>query len=79
MSFLASKSKSNRSILSTVFNCVLPRITAGNENVLFYYVQVDVGQGILLAPSGQPSKDSVLSAFRKACLLIHTILQNTIR
>lgn len=55
------------------------RITAGEHNMLFHYVEVEVGDGILLSPTTIQSAGQIIPAFRKACLLIHSVLQNTIR
>lgn len=55
------------------------RVTAGRENVLFHYVQLEIGQGVLLSSTGASTNSPIIKSFRKACLLIHTILQNTIR
>lgn len=55
------------------------RVTAGSDNVLFHYVQLEIGQGVLLSSTGVSKNSSIIRSFRKACLLIHTILQNTIR
>lgn len=69
----------SETLLREVSDVLPSKITAGNENVLFHYVQIEVGQGILLAPTGLASNDPIISAFRKTSLLIHNILQNTIR
>lgn len=58
----------------------MSRITFGKENVLFYYCQLEYGEGILLAPPiGISSYSKIIEGFRRACLLIHQTLQNTIR
>ncbi|KAJ6645236.1 Protein inturned, partial [Pseudolycoriella hygida] len=54
-------------------------VTAGRDNVLFHYVQLEIGQGVLLSSTGTSKNSSIIQSFRKACLLIHTILQNTLR
>lgn len=55
------------------------RVTAGRENVLYHYVEIEVGEGMLLAPPSMNSVHVISFAFQKAALLIHNILQNTIR
>lgn len=47
--------------------------------MLFHYVEVEVGDGILLSPTTIQAAGQIIPAFRKACLLIHNVLQNTIR
>lgn len=60
-------------------NLSLPfRITAGVDNVLFHYVQVEVGEAYLLAPTNSIN-GIVIEAFKRSCLLIHTVLQNTLK
>lgn len=64
---------------SNLLICLCYRVTAGRENVLFHYVQLEIGQGVLLSSTGASKTSLIIQSFRKACLLIHTILQNTIR
>lgn len=52
------------------------RITAGKENVLLNYVHLDLGTGIILTPP-DVIISSLTNKFRKACHVIHTVLQNT--
>lgn len=66
-------------LLREVSDVIPSKITAGNENVLLHYVQLEVGHGYVLAPTMVNERDAVVQEFRKACQLIHTILQNTIR
>lgn len=66
-------------LLREVSDVIPSKITAGTENVLFHYVQLEVGHGYVLAPTMINERDSVVQEFRKACQLIHTVLQNTIR
>lgn len=54
------------------------RLTAGNDNVLLYYVQLEVGEGFLLSPTNVPDS-IIIDTFKKTCLLIHTVLQNTLK
>lgn len=62
-----------------IVNLLSIRITAGKDNVLFHYVQIESGEGILLAPPCLQSANLIAYSFQKASILIHNILQNTIR
>lgn len=55
------------------------RVTSGDENVLYYYVEIESGEGMILAPPSTHPINVILFAFQKASLLIHSILQNSIR
>lgn len=59
--------------------CLHNRITTGNDNALFHFVHVEVGEAILMAPTNIQCFGHTIPAFRKACLLIHNVLQNTVR
>ncbi|XP_055609541.1 protein inturned [Uranotaenia lowii] len=55
-------------------------ITFGKENLLFYFVQLEIGDGMFLAPtlnSFNAKHDIIMNTFRKTCTLIHNTLQNT--
>ncbi|XP_065081947.1 protein inturned [Ochlerotatus camptorhynchus] len=55
-------------------------LTFGSENLLYYFVQLEMGDGIFLAPvlSLPTAKhDLILNTFRKTCTIIHNTLQNT--
>lgn len=58
---------------------LLPRITAGPVNVLYHYVQMDIGHGTIMASTSVSPSEPIIQAFRRACLSIHDVLQNTIR
>ncbi|KAK5650403.1 hypothetical protein RI129_001432 [Pyrocoelia pectoralis] len=59
------------------------RLTFGNENVLYHYVQLDENEGILLCPSDtqiySTTLDVILNSFRKCAQNIHDIFKNTLR
>lgn len=59
------------------------RLTAGEENVLFHYVQFDAKDGILLCPPECKVKSQtlevILSKFRQCAHSIHDLFQNTLR
>lgn len=66
-------------IFRSVLNQLVSRVTAGRENVLHNYVLVEVGEGLILAPPSLQSINSITVAFQKASILIHNILQNSLR
>lgn len=66
----------NRTLLCKFQN---QRVTAGKDNVLFHYVQVEKSEGMIFAPPSIHSANVITYAFHKTALLIHNILQNTIR
>ncbi|XP_037048340.1 protein inturned [Bradysia coprophila] len=72
-------SELTETFLKEVSDVIPSKVTAGRENVLFHYVQLEIGQGVLLSSTGASKSSTIIKSFRKACLLIHTILQNTIR
>ncbi|KAF5301487.1 hypothetical protein FQR65_LT08790 [Abscondita terminalis] len=59
------------------------RLTAGADNVLFHYVQLDVSEGIILCPPevhlNSVTSEVVLNNFRKCAQNIHDLFQNTLR
>lgn len=59
------------------------QLTSGGENVLFYFVQLDTTEGIIICPpeSSVPSQtlDIILNKFRECCQKIHALFQNTLR
>ncbi|XP_055534665.1 protein inturned isoform X2 [Wyeomyia smithii] len=63
------------------FSELIPsRLTFGTENLLYYFVQMEMGDGFFLAPvlsTGQVKHDIIMNTFRKTCTLIHNTLQNT--
>ncbi|XP_058831781.1 protein inturned [Topomyia yanbarensis] len=57
-------------------------LTFGSENLLYYFVQLENGDGIFLAPvlsSTNVKHDTIMNTFRKTSTLIHNTLQNTKR
>ncbi|KOB71620.1 PDZ domain-containing protein [Operophtera brumata] len=59
------------------------RITAGDDNVLFHFVQLESEKGILIAPAktmeGQANNalySHIVRTFRSACKRIHDVLQH---
>lgn len=55
-------------------------LTFGSENLLYYFVQLEMGDGVFLAPAVNLSNakhDLILNTFRKTCTIIHNTLQNT--
>lgn len=62
------------------FNDIIPSmLTFGPKNLLYHFVQLEIGEGILLAPVTQGNSDSIIETFSKTCVLIHGILQNTVK
>lgn len=72
-----------QSLLSESNESKLDRITAGIDNVLFHYVQLNMTEGILICPTENQLTSStaisVLNNFRKTSQHIHQIFQNTLR
>ncbi|GAB0097160.1 Protein inturned [Sergentomyia squamirostris] len=66
-------------LLKEVSDIVPSRLTSGQTNVLLHYVQLEIGEGVLLAPTTTPASLELIKTFRQTCFLIHTVLQNTIR
>lgn len=71
-------SEMTETLLKEVGDIIPSKLTAGSDNVLYYYVQLEVGEGILLAPTTNQNP-IVIEAFRNAAHSIHEILQETIR
>uniref|UniRef100_A0A1B0DPZ1 Uncharacterized protein n=1 Tax=Phlebotomus papatasi TaxID=29031 RepID=A0A1B0DPZ1_PHLPP len=65
-------------LLKEVSDIIPSRLTSGHSNVLLHYVQLEIGEGILLAPTNTQNTE-LIRTFRQTCFLIHTVLQNTIR
>ncbi|XP_053665149.1 protein inturned [Anopheles marshallii] len=63
------------------FSELIPtQLTTGLDNLLFYYVQLEVGDGYFLAPTingANVKNDIVMNLFRKTCTLIHATFENT--
>ncbi|KAG5874050.1 hypothetical protein JTB14_034626 [Gonioctena quinquepunctata] len=59
------------------------QLTSGNEHILYHFVQLDIAKGILLCPPESPEPSLtysfILDNFKRSCLKIHTLFQNTLR
>ncbi|CAH1183286.1 unnamed protein product [Phaedon cochleariae] len=59
------------------------QLTSGCEKNLFHFVQLDSAKGIMLCPSEcqetSLTYDFILNNFRRCCLKIHVLFQNTLR
>ncbi|XP_055628649.1 protein inturned [Toxorhynchites rutilus septentrionalis] len=66
---------------SKEFSQLIPSVlTFGTENLLYYFVQLEIGDGLFLAPTFNflhMKHDIIMNTFRKNCTLIHNTLQNT--
>lgn len=71
-------SEMTETLLKEVGDILPSKLTSGLDNVLFHYVQLDVGEGLLMAPTVN-IHPMILEAFRNAAHSIHEVLQNTIR
>ncbi|XP_022124017.2 protein inturned [Pieris rapae] len=72
-----------KSLLSELDKVTVHRITAGEENVLFHYINIECERGILLAPVTSIDESGalylyILDTFRTACKRIHELLQHGI-
>lgn len=67
------------------FSDIIPQtLTTGPENVLYHFTQLDFAEGIVLTSINENStrnepNEILLNTFRKACLQIHKMFQNTIK
>ncbi|KAL9705883.1 hypothetical protein quinque_009401 [Culex quinquefasciatus] len=55
-------------------------LTFGTENLLYYFVQLELGEGVFIAPvlnTLNSKHDIIMNTFQKTCTLIHDTLQNT--
>ncbi|XP_060801424.1 protein inturned isoform X2 [Amyelois transitella] len=75
-----------KSLLNEIDRVTTHRITAGDENVLFHFVQLDTAKGVLIAPvknieaqANNALYSYIIKTFRSACRRIHEILQHNIR
>lgn len=71
-------SEMTETLLREVGDILPSKLTSGLDNVLFQYVQLDVGEGMLMSPTVK-IHPMILEAFRNAAQMIHKVLQNTIR
>ncbi|XP_075975543.1 inturned planar cell polarity protein [Anticarsia gemmatalis] len=75
-----------KSLLNEINHVSVQRITAGDENVLFHFVQLESEKGILIAPvknievqANNVLYSYIIKTFRLACKQIHELLQHSIR
>ncbi|XP_053604737.1 protein inturned [Plodia interpunctella] len=75
-----------KSLLNEIDRVTTHRITAGDENVLFHFVQLDSAKGMLIAPvknieaqANNALYSYIIGTFRSACRRIHDLLQHSIR
>ncbi|RVE48839.1 hypothetical protein evm_006489 [Chilo suppressalis] len=75
-----------KSLLNDIDQATTHRITAGDDNVLFHFMQLEYGTGILIAPvknietrANNILYSFILKTFRSACQRIHELLQHSIR
>ncbi|CAH2047384.1 unnamed protein product, partial [Iphiclides podalirius] len=75
-----------KSLLNELNHVTVHRITAGDENVLFHFVQLESEKGVLIAPvkSVEIQANNILYSFivrtfRQACKKIHELLQCSIK
>lgn len=76
-------SEIRQNLLCDTEDCRPMQLTAGNENVLYHFVQLDMTEGILLCPPESKLQtqtyELILNNFRKCCQQIHMLFQNTLR
>uniref|UniRef100_A0A1B6LS24 Protein inturned n=1 Tax=Graphocephala atropunctata TaxID=36148 RepID=A0A1B6LS24_9HEMI len=71
-----------KNLLSDIEYSLPMRLTAGDQNTLFYYVHLDCTDGVLLCSPTNSSSGRlklVLDNFRMMAPMIHDLLQNTVR
>ncbi|CAH0752443.1 unnamed protein product [Diatraea saccharalis] len=75
-----------KSLLNDIDQVTTHRITAGDDNVLFHFMQLESTTGILIAPvknietqANNKLYSYILKTFRSACQRIHELLQHSIR
>nr|XP_021181739.2 protein inturned [Helicoverpa armigera] len=75
-----------KSLLNEINQVPVQRITAGEENVLFHFVQLESEKGMLIAPvknlelqANNVLYSYIVKTFRSACKRIHELLQHSIR
>lgn len=65
------------------FQDIVPQaLTFGPENLLYHYVQLDAGDGIILSSLNDQlnvKNDILLDVFRRSCIKIHSQLQNSLK
>lgn len=59
------------------------QLTAGPENVLYHFIQLDSWEGTLLSPvdckTPTQTYELILNNFRKCCQRIHSLFQTALR
>ncbi|KAM3964976.1 inturned planar cell polarity protein [Aphomia sociella] len=75
-----------KSLLNEIDRVTTHRITAGDDNVLFHFVQLESAKGVLIAPVNNIEVQAnnvlysyIIKTFRSACKRIHDLLQHSIR
>ncbi|XP_013174833.1 PREDICTED: protein inturned-like isoform X3 [Papilio xuthus] len=75
-----------KSLLNELNHVTVHRITAGEENVLFHFVQLESEKGFLIAPMKTIEMQAnnvlysyIVATFRKACKKIHDLLQYSMK
>ncbi|KAL0830697.1 hypothetical protein ABMA28_002831 [Loxostege sticticalis] len=75
-----------KSLLNEIDQVTTHRITAGEENVLFHFIQLETAKGVLIAPvknievqANNVLYSHIIKSFRSACVKIHELLQQNIR
>ncbi|XP_059057558.1 protein inturned isoform X1 [Achroia grisella] len=75
-----------KSLLNEIDRVTTHRITTGDDNVLFHFIQFESAKGILIAPVKNIEVQAnnllytyIIKTFRTACKRIHDLLQNNIR
>uniref|UniRef100_A0A336LXM1 CSON007352 protein n=1 Tax=Culicoides sonorensis TaxID=179676 RepID=A0A336LXM1_CULSO len=63
------------------FQEIIPSVLNTNsaENLIFHYIQIEFGDGVLIAPTVQSNFTAISNVFRKTCVIIHQVLQNTVK
>ncbi|XP_047990843.1 protein inturned [Leguminivora glycinivorella] len=75
-----------KSLLNEIDHVTVHRITAGDENVLFHFLQLESAKGILIAPvksieiqANNALYTHIVRTFRAASKRIHELLQHSVR
>lgn len=76
-------SEIRQTLLSETEDYKLMQLTTGNINVLIHYCHLDITEGILLIPpeskAYSQNYEVIVNNFRKHCMKIHRLFQNTLR
>ncbi|XP_063381491.1 protein inturned [Cydia fagiglandana] len=75
-----------KSLLNEIDHVTVHRITAGDENVLFHFLQLESAKGVLIAPvksievqANNALYTHIVRTFRAASKRIHELLQHSVR